>query len=414
MFPQASGNETNIKLPFSFIFYSLAAMIASQILLLVNADTISSGIFRVPGIWSAAHLFILGWALMVAMGAMYQLVPVAFLTPIWSEKLGFFQFAVTAIGITWFAFALYIAPYSALLPGLLTLLGIALFVFQMAMTLKKQAKPNILTAFVGTALFCLFLTILLGITMIISMKTGFVSSSYMVIFKTHILLGVSGWFTLLIFGFSYKMVPMFSLAHGFPMNLAKFVYLTYAFGLLVTVFGLIGQLTILVVIGMFLLFIGFSLFTWHMRVIVKKRVKKNLDRPFKFALTAIGFGAVLHLLAFLFSLTSAFSDAAGPLIFLYILTWIAFSIVGYLYKIVPFLWWTHKYSKEIGKKKVPSLKEMMNEKIALPLFYLLVGSALIITAGLLFTNFMLYVIGQTMLLLAVVIFCGTVANVIKK
>ncbi len=117
MFPQATGNETNIKLPFLFIFYSLAAMIASQILLLMNADTISSGIFRVPGIWSAAHLFILGWALMMAMGAMYQLVPVAFLTPVWSEKLGFFQFAVTAIGITWFALALYIAPYSALFPG---------------------------------------------------------------------------------------------------------------------------------------------------------------------------------------------------------------------------------------------------------------------------------------------------------
>ncbi len=128
------------------------------------------GSFRIPAIWSSAHLLILGWALMVAMGAMYQLVPVAFLTKIWNEKFGFIQFFITAIGIATFSAMLYLSPQNALIPGVLTLLGILMFVFQMFMTLRKQAKPNILTAFVGSALVGLFLTIFLGITLVFSLK----------------------------------------------------------------------------------------------------------------------------------------------------------------------------------------------------------------------------------------------------
>ena len=83
---------------------------------------LANGSFRIPAIWSAAHLLILGWALMVAMGAMYQLVPVAFLTKIWNETFGFIQFVVTAVGIVSFAGMLYWSPQKALIPGILTYL----------------------------------------------------------------------------------------------------------------------------------------------------------------------------------------------------------------------------------------------------------------------------------------------------
>lgn len=414
MLPQASGHETNIKLPFLFIFFSLIAIIASQVLLLLNGEMITNGIFRIPGVWAAAHLFILGWALMIAMGSMYQLVPVAFLTPIWSEIFGFIQFGVYAIGVTWFSFSLYVAPHTSLIPGLLTLIGILMFLLQMGMTLKKQAQPNILTAFVGTALLCLFLTIILGIMMIISLKNGFASNFYHVIFTSHLLLGVTGWFTLLIFGFSYKMVPMFSLAHGYSMKLAKYVYISYVTGLIVTITGFLTNYSSIITIGLLLLFAGFSLFSWHISIIVKKRVKKKLDKPFLFALLSISFGLLMHLIAVISAFLNTLAAVAGPLLFLYLLSWIAFSIIGYLYKIVPFLWWTHKYSKVIGKKAVPSLKDMMNERIAVPLFGLFLGAALLISIGLMFNLSIVYLSGQTLLSLAAIIFCGTVASVIKK
>lgn len=414
MLPQNLGTETNIKLPFSFIIFSLIALIASQILLLVNGHMMTDGTFRIPAIWSAAHLLILGWALMVAMGAMYQLVPVAFLTKIWNEKFGFVQFFITAAGVASFSAMLYLSPQNAVIPGVITLVGIFMFLFQMLMTLRTQANPNILTAFVGTALVCLFLTIFLGITMIYSMTTGILGEHYQAIFKSHLLLGLTGWFTLLIFGFSYKMVPMFSLAHGFPMVQARYVYGIYVSGLVLSIISFFINSSILLMIGFFLLLAGFSIFSWHISIIVKKRLKKKLDKPFSFALSAIGFGNVIHAAAFMLLFSSKFASLIGPLLYCYILLWIVLSIVGYLYKIVPFLWWTYKYSKEIGKAKVPSLKEMMNEKLIVPVLSVFIGSVLVVFLALLLKATILFNLGQFVLSVAMLIIASSIFSVLKK
>lgn len=414
MVPQTMGSETNIKLPFSFILFSVIAIVVSQIIFFINGDALISGSFRTPPIWSAAHLFILGWALMIAMGSMYQLVPVAFLTPIWNEKFGFLQFTVTALGIVWFAAALYLAPHQALIPGILMLSGILMFLIQMGMTLRKQAKPNVLTLFVGSALVCLLLTILLGITLVISMRTGFARDVYFSLFKSHLLLGTAGWFTLLIFGFSYKMAPMFALSHGYSMKLAKLVYVFYLSGLIFVVLSFFAEMPIFLKSGFCLLLVGFCLFVWHINTILKKRVKKKLDRPFSFALLAIVFGAIIHLAAFIATVTDTFSHWVGPLMVLYLMLWIAFSIIGYLYKIVPFLWWTHKYSKIIGKQEVPALKDMINEKLALPLFIAFTTGVILVAFGLVTKIDSLFYVGQLMNTAASLIFGVAIISVMRK
>jgi hypothetical protein len=414
MLPQTMGSETNIKLPFSFIIFSLVALVLSQILVLVNGQMVVNGSFRIPAIWSSAHLLVLGWALMVAMGAMYQLIPVAFLTPIWNEKFGFIQFFVTAIGIASFSWMLYVSPQKALIPGILMLLGILMFLFQMFMTLRKQAKPNILTAFVGSALICLFITIFLGITLIYSLQTGFAAEYYQSIFKSHLLMGVAGWFTLLIFGFSYKMVPMFSLSHGFPMVQARYVYGLYISGLMITIISFFNGNHYLVKAGFFLLLAGFSVFSWHISIIIKKRLKKRLDHSFTFALVAIGLGNIIHLAAFLALWSEQNAALMGPFVYLYLLLWIVLSIMGYLYKIVPFLWWTFKYSKEIGKKSVPSLKDMMNEKIVVPLFSLFVIAVFAVFMSIVFETILIFNIGQFILSIVFILISISILKVLKK
>jgi hypothetical protein len=414
MIQVSKGNETNIKLPFAFIAFSMFAMVLSQLLLLLNGELLLSGNYRIPAIWSSAHLFVLGWALMVAMGAMYQLVPVAFLTPIWNEKFGFAQFSVTAVGIAAFAAALYISPSDALIPGIVTLTGILMFLIQMFMTLKSQAKPNILTLFVGSALVSLLATVTLGIMLVLSMKTGYASGHYQEIFKSHIVLGTAGWFTLLIFGFSYKMVPMFSLSHGYSMKPAPYIFIIYITGIIALINSFFFESFPLQIAGTFLLFTGFLLFTWHIKRIIDKRVKKKLDRPFIFSLLAVIWGAVIHFLAFASSAAGLLPKLAGPLLLLYLIAWIAFSIIGYLYKIVPFLWWTHKYSKEIGKQKVPSLKEMMDEKMVLPLFFMYTAGVCFLVSSFAAKWMYLFYLGQGLLLIAATLFSMTIAKVLRK
>jgi hypothetical protein len=143
-------------------------------------------------------------------------------------------------------------------------------------------------------------------------------------------------------------------------------------------------------------------------------LKKKLDKPFSFALVAILFGNIVHLAAFVLLWTRSFTDLIGPLVYSYLLLWIVLSILGYLYKIVPFLWWTHKYSKEIGKQSVPTLKEMMNEKMAVPLFILFIVSAIVVFFALALKASILFTIGQFVLSIVFIMMAISILSVIKK
>lgn len=369
MIPSASmKSETNIKLPISFIVYALVAFVASQFILFLNSSELLVGQFRIPDIWMSAHFLLLGFAVMVAMGAMYQLVPVAFLTPIWNETFGFIQFFVTAIGITLLTVLLGVKPSLAIYGGIITVIGVFMFIIQMTLTLMKREQKNTMLYFVAGAITCFLLTVIAGLLLVWNIASATIESHEPILFS-HIALGVAGWFTMLIFGFSYKLVPMFSLSHGFSMRWAKLAFSSYIGGLVILIISFWIDIDFLRTIGWFMLALAFTLFVLDMKEILQKRVKKKLDKPFSFSLLAIVNGFIIHLVAFFASLFGVTHTTFWSwLIFLYVMTWIIFSILGYLYKIVPFLWWTYKYAGKIGKETVPTLKEMINEKLSVYLF----------------------------------------------
>src|SRR5699024_7721112 len=163
MMPQAGlSSSTNIKLPLSFILYGLMAFIAAQMTLFVRHDALTEGFFRTPDIWMGAHFLLLGFAVMIAMGAMYQLIPVALLTTIWNETFGFIQLGITIIGITGFAILLGVFPQHAIYGGMLTIIGVLMFIFQMIKTILQQKSKNWMTSFILGAITCFFLTVVAG------------------------------------------------------------------------------------------------------------------------------------------------------------------------------------------------------------------------------------------------------------
>lgn len=210
-------SDTAIKLPISFILCALVAFVTSLFILLVNSQELLAGQFRFPEIWMGAHFLLLGFAVMIAMGAMYQLVPVAFLTPIWNQSFGFVQFYVTVVGIIFLSIMLGINPSLAIYGGILTVIGILMFTFQMLKTLAKRKENTAMSHLVLAAILCFLLTILAGLSLTWNFAFGGMANHSSILYS-HIAFGVAGWFTLLIFGFSYKLVPMFSLSHGASMK----------------------------------------------------------------------------------------------------------------------------------------------------------------------------------------------------
>lgn len=366
--------DTNIKLPMGFIVAGLIAFVAAQVILWVNSDDLLTGQFRIPEIWAFAHLLILGFTVMVAMGAMYQLVPVTFLTPIWNQTFGFIQMVVTILGIGLLTLLLGVKTNIAVIGGALTVIGILMFLFQMAKTIAKLEKKSTMSYVFKAALICF----LLGITAGFFLTWNFAFGEFLPhlpLLLSHITFAAVGWFTLLIMSISYKLVPMFSLSHGFSMKWAKPSFYFYLAGLVITITSYWIDNHIVQVAGFFFLLLGFLLFALDIKEILAKRMKKKLDTPFTFSLFAIGNGAILHGLAVIASLFSL--TVIWPwLVYLYIWSWIIFSIIGYLYKIVPFLWWTHKYSERVGKEEVPLLKDLINEKLSHWLYVLFMVSML--------------------------------------
>ncbi|RYG72639.1 hypothetical protein EU245_09650 [Lentibacillus lipolyticus] len=418
MISMPTGNSiqsnTNIKLPLAFILYALAAFVISQIILLVNSDLLAMGQFRIPDIWMGAHFLLLGYAVMVAMGAMYQLVPVALLTSIWNQPFGYTQFAVTAIGVTAFSVMLGVAPNQALYGGLIAIAGVVMFVIQMGQTIRKQKNKNMMTWFILAAIISLSLTIAAGFLLAWNLSIGGIAS-HGTILSSHIAFGVAGWFTLLIFGFSYKLIPMFSLSHGYSMKWAKPAFITYLAGLVILISSFWTDNALLEMVGWFMLLAGFFFFILDVREILANRLKKKLDKPFSFSLVAIMNGLGVHVLAFAFSIFGIQEMTVwGWLIFLYVIGWILFSILGYLYKIVPFLWWTHKYAHRIGQEKVPTLKDMIDEKTSVILFTLFIISTAGLTAsGLLQINTAVFLF-QGLLALTSLFYVLSIIRVLTK
>lgn len=406
-------SSTDIKLPLGFILFGLIAFVIAQGILLYGYSFLESGQFRSPAIWSGAHFLLLGFAMMVAMGAMYQLVPVAFLTEIWSHKLGYIQLWITIIGITCFAILLGVAPQFAVYGAAVAIVGVLLFLFQMGCTILKQKQKNMMTYFVLAALTSLALTISAGLLLAWNLSAH-AFSNHNQILSTHILFGLAGWFTLLIIGFSYKLVPMFSLSHGFSMKMAKKAFIAYICGLMLWTISVWIHHSVGQTIGWLLLLMGFFLFTLDILEILKKRIRKQLDKPLQFSLLAIGTALAVHTCAFLLSLFQVTDMMIWSwLIYVYVMAWIIFSILGYLYKIVPFLWWTHRFSDKIGKEKVPTMKEMVNEKRSVQLFILFVVSMIGILVAVWLQQVALLLLFQGLLFIGSVLYAASIIHVLR-
>lgn len=116
--------------------------------------------------------------------------------------------------------------------------------------------------FVMTAIICLSLTILAGFILTWKiLPLELLSTIGICYFHILHLESQVGWFSLLIFGFSYKLILMFSLSHEFSMKWVKRAFVTYVAGLLILIPSFWVNAPLVQKTGSLLLFCGFLFFT---------------------------------------------------------------------------------------------------------------------------------------------------------
>ncbi|MBB3111160.1 hypothetical protein FHS18_003228 [Paenibacillus phyllosphaerae] len=375
---------------------------------------------RNPDGWFRAHLLILDWATMIAMGAVYQLMDVVLQRKVYSVKLGYLHYIGFTLGtiILLTGFLLSLVPLLAT-GAVLTLLGIGLFVWNVGVTMIQARQWNAVTISTACALVYLVLTAAIGAVMGLNFAFPIWLEGHDRLLASHIWMGMVGWFGMLITGFSYKMLPMFYLAHGHSTRLQSYIIVLLNLGVITGAETfLLGGGGVLQAVSIGLIVLAFGLYCVFINGVRKHRYKRNPGAGIWWtvqitkAMLILGVIILFSWLAF----PEAYVQHQTTLIIgtAYLSGWVSLTILGYLSKIVPFLWWTHKYGPRAGQPNVPVMSSLISESFINRGLCCIASGVLLSIAGLFLEVKWFIEVGGTIVSVCSLFYIGIIVRVFFK
>jgi len=414
----ASSYAPPFKIVTKYFVAAIIDFVILNLLLILNYKDIAGFYFQ-PKILAITHMLTLGWISMTIFGAMFQLVPVVLEVKLFSEKLAEIQFWIFTIGVIGLVTGFWNFNLSMHLNGSALLINIAVFIFAINMigTFINVKKWNITGWYLIAALIYLIITALAGLLLTYNLWHPYISINHLEYLKLHAEVAVIGWVTLVVMGVSYKLIPMFTLSHGYSMRSSKWAFWLVNVGLIgINIFFHLKNSAIFIVISVLFISAGIAFYLFQVYLIYKNRLRKKGDIGIKYSIFSffvLGFVTVFGLV---FSITDLSAIPNIYLIFGYLVFfgYLSMLIVGQMYKIVPFLAWYHKFSNKVGLEPVPMLKDMFSEKQALMSYYLMAASIIITTISFVFSSQIALLFSFSLMFLGSLIFAFNIAAILKK
>ena len=406
------------KIVAKYFIAAIFSFVLLNLLLLIYFKEYSGFHFQ-PIILAITHIATLGWITMIIFGALFQLIPVVLEVKLYSEKLAEIQFWIFTIGIIGFVYSFLNFGNSEIMISSAGILNIAMLIFSYnsIATLLKVKKWNLTGYYLAAAIFYFFITAVVGLLLAINLFHPYINSNHLNYLNMHVHLAFIGWVAMVIMGVSFKLIPMFTLSHGYSLNSGKLAFTMINIGLLGLSIAMYNQNTnYIFYLFSILIAVGIFIFLFQIKLIFSKRLRKKNDVGLKFTVTAYIMLAIVTLLGLLISIIDYYSITNLTLIYGYLIVFgfVSFIIVGQMYKIVPFLVWYHKYSSKVGLEKVPLLKEMFNDKYAHIGFYLMLTALIGSIVSLAFNISALVFISFTIMFLSSIIFLFNMITIFRK
>ena len=354
-----------LSIPLPFLLTGIAALALFSALLPWNiSEALIAPDF--PHVLALVHMLTLGFLTMVIMGASLQLVPVIIAAPLRATRLLRWQYPVYAGGV-----ALLLSGFWWMLPALmiaggsLIVLAVLHYIIVLAITFARADKRPLTVYFLITSLVYLGIVVCLGLTAALNLQFGFLAAATDRLLLAHITLGVVGWLTTTLIGVSYTLARLFALAHGHNDHLGRIIFWLLNAGIISLALGFSLAWLPLIIAGGLVLTAAAWLFGYDYLQLLRARNRKMLDVTQYHAIASVVY---LMLLIPLGASAAIFGwgnpEILAALGLVALLGWLGQSIIGYLYKIVPFLIWHERYGPFVGKKKVPLMREMLHERWA--------------------------------------------------
>jgi hypothetical protein len=399
-------------MPLAFMLTGLAALFVGAGWLVAQPSILASYHYN-QYVIAVTHLFVLGFVCSVIMGAMYQLIPVALETRLYSERLARWQFAfhlVGVIGMVWMFWKWDMKQVGHF--GTVLTVGVGLFVFNIARTLFRVPKWNVTATAVTAALFWISLTVIAGLSIATGKCTyestsglatvggvkalvsglrslaGFMSHFNAIgAMHAHAHLGGVGFFTLLLVGVSYKLIPMFTLSEVQSPRRAALSVALLNVGLAGSFIAILLQSPWKLACA-FVVIAALTIYGWELAAILRARKRQSLDWGVLYFVTAVALLIPVSLLAVVLSwpglplnpFTGQLENLYG---FLGLLGVVTFAITGLLYKIIPFLVWFGVYSRHVGRARVPRLGDMYSSRLQMIGYWSCLAGLVTISVGIL-------------------------------
>lgn len=321
------------SVPYRFFVSAIAMHVAGWAALLAGAAELPGFLGGLGPTLAGLHLITLGVLAMTAMGAAFQMLPVATrrqLGPLWACRLTWWLFTPgvlilsLGLGTAW--------PWALSIGAGLTVAGLAIFGVLVARNLMQVGDLPGVTHHAWIAMASLAALALLGGLLVADIGGGFLPERGRIA-AAHAALAGYGFMGMLAMGFSTVLIPMFILAQGPDDRTAIRVARLSALALALGVAGLlVGQPWLAALGGL----IGLGAAGLHISSLVavlKSRMRKKLETFFRLVKAAW----VMLPLSLACGIAALFTDVAPLWGLLLVLGWLLSFVTGILQRIMPFL-----------------------------------------------------------------------------
>jgi hypothetical protein len=355
--PQATSDPvgSGIVLALALVFFALGA-----------------GLLAIQGVsLSGLHAFA-AFVTLAIVAAANQLIPVLGGSPPASARSVIGFSLPLALGFALLILALAGAPTGGAAALLLAVGGLAWAVWTLSRLLAGKLEARTRVAF-AVAVTAFALAVVLGATMASELNAN-ANLAVLRFAPAHGLLAIVAFASTLIVAVSYRLVPMFALAHideeGRWTRLPQWLVAGSGFvAAAATIQGSTPVLAAALLVGLAAL-----IFAARSHVIVlRTRLRRRLDVSLRYAIAGWAFGALALVLAVAAALGE--SQATVPAVDCAVLGWLSLTILGYSYKIAGFLAWQHARAHHAGIKLAPLAASLPERPAIASLVALSVGVA---------------------------------------
>ncbi len=358
------------------------------------------------------HIYMLGFVMMSIFSAMAQLGPVVVETKHYNVNVFKYIWIFLTLGLILMVAGFYINMKILTIGGFFVLIAMSIYAVEFFLTLKRaRRKTSITNAMKMSSLF-LLIGIISGLIMA-SGFNGYIDIAPHSILKTHTFGLVVGFVILLIMGISIILVPMFGYSKRISDNEFSNSFYTLSFAVVTMLLSPLFLTIYLEYLAYALSVLAILLYFYQLFKMTSSR--KRVVHDIWARSMYVGFSSFI--ISFLLLVSYIFTN---DVLILKLAMWImligffGFLIIGNFYKIIPFLIWFQIYSPLIEEQEVPMLHELIPKKLT-DLQFIFSSIGLGVSAlGMLISTYSIFYTGTIFLIIGGILFFISIYKMFEK